>query len=71
MLISSLSNIAKRYPREEKVFIVPDYRSGHQRLEGVARAGNNWMNFRLATSFSLASEVAEETIIKEKPFGII
>lgn len=66
ILLSFLSNIAKKYPRDEKVFIIPDYRSGHQILENLSYSGTAWMNFRLATAFSLASEIAEEAIIKER-----
>ena len=65
-LISELSSLNNKYPTAEKILIVPDYQIGHQILENLARSGTHWINFRLATPSSLASEVAEETIIKDK-----
>jgi len=65
-LISELSSLNSKYPTAEKILIVPDYQIGHQILENLARSGTHWINFRLATTSSLASEIAEEAIIKEK-----
>lgn len=61
-LISELSRISRKYPRIEKVFIVPDYATGHQILEHLARTGTNWVNFRPATVAKLAAGLIEEEL---------
>lgn len=61
-LISELSGISEKYPRVEKVLIVPGYAAGHQILEYLARAGINWVNFRAATAAGLAAGVIEQEL---------
>lgn len=65
-LIASLSEYCKKYPRDEKVFIVPNYQTGHQILEHLARSGVSWINFRLATVSSLALEIAGDILVSQK-----
>lgn len=61
-LISELSRISEKYPRVEKVLIVPRYATGHQILEYLARAGTNWVNFRPTTVARLAAGLIEQEL---------
>ena len=62
ILLSELGSFCQKYPRIEKVLIVPDYQTGHQILESLTRAGTSWINFHIITMSSLAMEFAEDAM---------
>lgn len=47
---------------EEKVFVVPSYRVGHQIGEALAAQGVSWVNLRFVPLPALANEVAGEAL---------
>ena len=60
---------------EEKVFVVPSYRIGHQIGEALAAQGFSWINLRFVPLPALANEVAGETLAEaaahvEKALGV-
>ncbi|MEI8345240.1 MAG: hypothetical protein WCG06_04125, partial [Candidatus Omnitrophota bacterium] len=63
--ITALSAISKKYPRAEKVLIMPDYQTGRQVLENLVRSGTPWINFHTETVESLAVDFVEDVLIKE------
>lgn len=64
--LSELAAFCEKFPRAEKILIVPDYQTGHQMLEGLARSGTPWINIHTATVWSLALELAEDAVIAKK-----
>ena len=50
---------------EEKVFVVPSYRIGHQIGEALAIQGVSWVNLRFVPLPALANEVAGETLVEK------
>lgn len=65
-LVASLSEVAKQYPRTEKILIVPDRATGYHILQNLARSGTPWINFDVATVTVLARELVEEALIAGK-----
>ncbi len=55
-----LSSFLASHVLEEKVFVVPSYRIGHQVGESLAAQGTSWVNLRFVTLPALANEVAGE-----------
>ncbi len=64
-LISELADVSQKYPRAEKILIMPDYQTGRQALENLVRSGTPWINFRVKTVESLATEFVKDALIEE------
>ncbi len=65
-LISKLKFISYKYRFQEKTLVVPSFDIGYQILENLASSGVGWINFKVATAASLAEEITEEKLYKEK-----
>lgn len=65
-LITKLNQIIQKYRFDEKILIVPGFDIGNQILQDLSRNNSGWINFKAATVESLASEVAEEKLLKDK-----
>ena len=63
--IAGLAEICSKYPLTEKILIVPDYSTGRQVLECLARKGTNWINIRAAKTSTLAGD--DLIVIEEDP----
>ncbi|MTI80843.1 MAG: hypothetical protein FH758_08165 [Firmicutes bacterium] len=59
-LLSSLAEICKDYPWQEKILIVPSYSAGHELCESLASARGGWVNLHTETTRGLANQVAGE-----------
>ena len=64
-LIAELSSISIQCPRAEKILIMPNYQTGRQVLENLVRSGTPWINFRVKTVESLATEIMKDALIEE------
>jgi len=69
-LLSSLKEVCKSYPLQEKVLIVPGYRMGHELCEALAGSGVGWVNLRPEAATGLAHLVAGEELA-EKGFTFL
>src|ERR1051326_8999346 len=57
-LTESLVELCRRFPLEEKILVAPSFLVGQQLSEDATRTGGAWVNLRIATVGSLASETA-------------
>lgn len=64
LFMSNLSEIARKFPRDEKILVVNNHSFGQQVLETLSRAGTPWINFRVETVVSLAAGIAEEAVAR-------
>ncbi|MHB1345879.1 MAG: hypothetical protein ACYCXK_00150, partial [Candidatus Humimicrobiaceae bacterium] len=61
-LINSLKAISAENFLAEKIIICPSFETGNQILENLVRSGQNWINFKIGTIYSLAFRVVETKI---------
>jgi hypothetical protein len=64
-LLSSLKKVCQNNPLREKILIVPDYRSGHELCEALARDGRGWVNLRTETVTGLAHQVTGDYLAEK------
>ena len=65
-LISKLKRLVQEYRFDEKILVNPDFNTGYQILQHLARKSSGWINFKTATVESLAYAAAEEKLLKDK-----
>ena len=65
-LITELNRFIQHHPRAEKILIVPAFALGNQVLEHLARSGTPWLNFRVATTQSLALSLIEDILLTKE-----
>ena len=64
-LIAELADVSSQYPRAEKILIMLDYQTGRQILENLVRSGTPWINFRVKTVESLATELVKDALTEK------
>lgn len=57
-MIGFLAAFCREHRLDEKIFVVPSFSVGHQIGEGLAAAGEGWVNLRFVTLPALALEIA-------------
>ncbi len=63
-LVLTLKKIINKYKFNEKILIAPSFNTGNQILQQLCKDSNGWINFKATTVQSLASEIAQPTLIK-------
>ena len=61
-LLSNLALVNRDNPFTEKKLVVPDYQSGYQLLEALARNGTDWLNIEPLTPGRLLTDYAEDKL---------
>ncbi len=61
-LLKNLAWVSRDNPFADKKLVVPDYQSGHQLLEALARNGTGWLNIEPLTPGRLAADYAGDIL---------
>ncbi len=62
ILLKNLARVSRDNPFADKKLVVPEYQSGHQLLEALARNGTGWMNIEPLTPGRLAADYAGDML---------
>ena len=64
--LSFLAEYVRSHVLDEKIFVVPSFRIGHQVGESLARGGQSWVNLRFMTLHAMAQDVVGLEISRRK-----
>ena len=70
-ILTALSAACRSQPLSNKVLIAPSLAAGHALRGALTQAGDSWFNLRVATTLSLARDIAEPVLLSagHKPAG--